>query len=326
MSTDHEEFFKISTRAMHKRDQVEFWIDSVARALVRLESSGRASDGIDASLQKRDMELFRVCDIAANQHAVVRTPHALRTDQRDALFVCLFREGNGYTFQDVECMTHVPGDIVIYDTSTPYGHGFPGDMAMTVLDIPRITFEAFAGPWQYRGLIKIDHGDGVTCWAGQQILKRLAEVPDTASHLREQTALHILELIGSILRIHHGSASATKSTINTLWRVKEFIESNLNDDDLDCHSISRAIRLSPRQLARIFEIEGTSISRYIMGRRLDNCRAELHDPSLKHLTISEIAFRWGFSNSAHFSHSYRTRFGETPTQARATLPTSFRAT
>jgi AraC-like DNA-binding protein len=44
------------------------------------------------------------------------------------------------------------------------------------------------------------------------------------------------------------------------------------------------------------------------------------------LTISEIAFRWGFSNSAHFSHSYRTRFGETPTQARATLLTSFRAT
>jgi len=29
----------------------------------------------------------------------------------------------------------------------------------------------------------------------------------------------------------------------------------------------------------------------------------------KHLTISEIAFRWDFSNSAHFSHSYRTRFG-----------------
>ncbi|WP_221801578.1 helix-turn-helix domain-containing protein [Oceanobacter mangrovi] len=33
-------------------------------------------------------------------------------------------------------------------------------------------------------------------------------------------------------------------------------------------------------------------------------------------TISQVAFRWGFNHSAHFSRSYKNRFGETPTATR----------
>lgn len=144
------EIATISTRAVRGAERVDFWVDHVARTLVRIECSGKSSEGIDASLRKRDLGLFRACDIVANRHAVVRTSHNIHADQRDAVFICLMHEGHGYTFQDVDCMQHGPGDLVLYDTSMPYGHGFPADMAMTVLDVPRDVFEARVGPWRYR--------------------------------------------------------------------------------------------------------------------------------------------------------------------------------
>ncbi|AOI59113.1 helix-turn-helix domain-containing protein [Burkholderia diffusa] len=306
-----------STRAVRGDERVDFWVDHVARSLVRIECSGKSSEAIDASLRKRDLGLLGACDIVANRHAVVRTPHNIHADHRDAVFVCLMHEGQGYTFQDVECIQHAPGDIVLYDTSMPYGHGFPANMAMTVLDVPRDVFEARVGPWRYRSVIKIDRRDGVTSWAVRQLYALLGEPHESMPDARERRAAAMLDLLQSMLRLRDGGASPTKSTVHTLSRAKAFIDSHLADDDLDTRSISCALNLSPRQLARVFEIEGVPLTRYILARRLERCRADLCDRSLKHLTVSEIAYRWGFNNSAHFSRSYRARFGETPSDTRA---------
>ncbi len=319
MSTTGQEETTISTRSLHQDERIDFWIDSVARMLVRLECNGSTLDGIDATLTQHDFLLFKACDIAANRHAIVRSSQCIRADQRDAVFVCLMNSGSGYTFQGVNCMLHKPGDVVVYDTASPYGHGFPDDMAMTVLDIPRKVFETSVGPWRYRDLIKIDHTDGVTRWVVKQIQELLCVPSSLASHEREQRGMRVLDLLQSALVIRDGSPSASRSTIHLLQRTKAYIEAHLGDEALDCNSISRAMNMSPRQLARVFEIERMSITRFVWSRRLERCHADLRDPSLRHLCVSEIAFRWGFNNSAHFSRSYRGRYGETPTQTRASM-------
>lgn len=38
--------------------------------------------------------------------------------------------------------------------------------------------------------------------------------------------------------------------------------------------------------------------------------------SCAHMQISEIAFRWGFTNAAHFARAFRQRFGRSPSEAR----------
>jgi AraC-like DNA-binding protein len=45
---------------------------------------------------------------------------------------------------------------------------------------------------------------------------------------------------------------------------------------------------------------------------LTGCRSDLANPSMKQRTITEIAFGWGFSDSAHFSHCFRKQFGLSP--------------
>lgn len=172
------------------------------------------------------------------------------------------------------------------------------------------------GPWHYRDLIKLDNGAGTAGWGAQSIHRLLAGMPGADARPRQQVASQVLELLRALLRINDGDLSTTRSTLSSLWRAKLHIERNLTDDALDCESISRAVGLSARQLARAFEIDGISITRYIWAQRLERCRADLLDRNLRHTAISEIAFRWGFNDSAHFSRSYRSRFGETPTATR----------
>ncbi|MTV36962.1 helix-turn-helix domain-containing protein [Duganella radicis] len=301
----------ISTSSAGYRDRTAFWLTSVERLLIRLESGGDGEQ-LDATLQGRDFGLFRAASIAANRHAVERTADSIRHDGRDALFVCLMQKGRGFTHQGVECVMHGPGDIVIYDTTRPYGHGFPEDMAMTVLAIPRGVFEPELGPWPPGKLLKIDHGDGPAGWCAQAILRifESEQVP------RPERAAQILTLLGAALRVSRDELRVSRSTLGSLWRAKEYIRQNLSADDLSAESVGRAIGLSARQLSRIFELDGTSVARHVWQMRLARCRDDLLSDQLRHVAVGDIAFRWGFNHLAHFSRSYKRRFGEAPSVTR----------
>ncbi|MFD5401531.1 helix-turn-helix transcriptional regulator [Streptomyces griseorubiginosus] len=80
--------------------------------------------------------------------------------------------------------------------------------------------------------------------------------------------------------------------------------------------VAEAICVSARHLSRIFMPIGVSPSRYILEQRLDRARQVLADPGSRHLTIAEVAHRWGFAGQAHFNRVFRDRFGCTPGETR----------
>jgi AraC-like DNA-binding protein len=46
------------------------------------------------------------------------------------------------------------------------------------------------------------------------------------------------------------------------------------------------------------------------------CDTMLRDPDCRK-SIAEIAYQWGYGDQAQFSRNYRSRFGRTPSDARA---------
>jgi AraC-like DNA-binding protein len=101
-----------------------------------------------------------------------------------------------------------------------------------------------------------------------------------------------------------------------LTRAQEFIETNLGDSDLSPETIARAVFLSERRLHTLFRDSGTSVSRYVMSRRLDRAYRDLTDPGLAHVPISDIATRAGFKSPKHFSRTFRDKFGICPREHR----------
>jgi len=71
-----------------------------------------------------------------------------------------------------------------------------------------------------------------------------------------------------------------------------------------------------RHLHRLFSARGRRVSDCIREQRLERCSADFADRRFLEKSITEIAFSWGFSDSAHFSRCFKLRFGVSPREFR----------
>ncbi|TRN65696.1 helix-turn-helix domain-containing protein, partial [Pseudomonas syringae] len=94
-----------------------------------------------------------------------------------------------------------------------------------------------------------------------------------------------------------------------LLRIKDHIQANLADTKLSLASVSVRFGVSTRYISSLFQDEQTSFGRYLLASRLQRCASDLREPLLANRQISEIAWRWGFSDVGYFSRVFRQRFG-----------------
>ncbi|MBJ3777944.1 AraC family transcriptional regulator [Acuticoccus mangrovi] len=89
-----------------------------------------------------------------------------------------------------------------------------------------------------------------------------------------------------------------------IWHV---IDAKLADGGTELPVIAEAVGLSPRTLQRRLQEEGASFKAVVDDVRLHRAAHLLERPTL---AVTEIAYRLGYSDSAHFSRAFRrlTRF------------------
>ncbi|MGH9642464.1 MAG: helix-turn-helix domain-containing protein [Terriglobales bacterium] len=100
-------------------------------------------------------------------------------------------------------------------------------------------------------------------------------------------------------------------------RIQRFIDAHICEPTLDAGESAAALGISVRHLHRVFSLTGITLGDCIRSRRLEHCRNDLASPHWRDRTVTEIAFCWGFNDSAHFSHRFRREFGVSPRTFRA---------
>lgn len=97
-----------------------------------------------------------------------------------------------------------------------------------------------------------------------------------------------------------------------LARITSAIDAHLTNTELSPAFLARRCRISVRSLHLAFEGTEWTVSGLIKEQRLQRCRADLRAPQMAHVSVSEVAYRWGFKDLAHFNRSYKARFGNPP--------------
>src|SRR5262249_40215983 len=95
-------------------------------------------------------------------------------------------------------------------------------------------------------------------------------------------------------------------------QIHRYVDTHISESGLGAVEIAVAMGISVRHLHRLLLITGSTLGEYIRSRRLMGCRADLANPGMRQKTITDIAFFWGFGDSAHFSHAFRKQFGISP--------------
>jgi AraC-like DNA-binding protein len=135
--------------------------------------------------------------------------------------------------------------------------------------------------------------------------------------LRQLVVRHVYELLALVLNPTRDQAAAARGGLRAgrLHAIKTYVLDNLARQDLSVADAAASHRLSPRQVQRLFESEGSTFSDFVLQQRLARVHGEMIDP-LMCRSISQIAYDAGFSDISHFNRTFRRRYGGSPSEVR----------
>jgi transcriptional regulator GlxA family with amidase domain len=182
-------------------------------------------------------------------------------------------------------------------------------------NIPAFT-ERFPGVEVRQEICVID-GYLLTCAGGTSAIDMMLHV--IASNLDQVTAARVAEqLIMPAVRpldqhqrgpVGLGLRRTDPRLSAAVRRMEESIAQPVGVPE-----IARALGLSRRQLERLFERDlGKTPARYFMELRLERARHLLQQTRMP---VIEVAMACGFASAAHFSRSFRRRYGSSPKAVR----------
>jgi AraC family transcriptional activator of tynA and feaB len=123
-----------------------------------------------------------------------------------------------------------------------------------------------------------------------------------------------LELLRAAIEPSAPTSRASRRTA-MLAEIRRHVRLHLQDPTLGPEAIARAHAISVRALHALFEDSAESVAGLVRRERLARCLGDLQLTSGG--SVTEIAFRWGFRDAAHFSRVFKREFGLTPSEVRA---------
>jgi len=249
-----------------------------------------------------EMTLFSSSAVSFNKYPA----HNLASENR-ACIVITQLEGLRRYSQDGKTAVLKNGDSTLIDSASPWSSDCPGDCARLYLRVPQplikhIRFAEF--PFARR--ISGDSGLGSILFHLSTSLFQQAESLTAVEGISATEAyLRILAACVGGDRNHNSGASRT---LELSTRISNFIGSHLAESTLSPSEIASALNISVRHVHRVFSSQGSTVADWIRTQRLKHCRADLCDPRLRGKSITEIAFYWGFNDSAHFSHAFKKQY------------------
>jgi AraC-like DNA-binding protein len=128
------------------------------------------------------------------------------------------------------------------------------------------------------------------------------------------------QLIQLAINEHNAARAVTSMQDTVRERIKTYVSRNLRDPKLSLDRIADHLGCTKRYLHKVFRGGNQTLSAYIWDMRLQRCATDLLDASKANQSITQIAFSWGFNNSAHFSKLFREHYGMSARQFRLEPP------
>jgi len=111
--------------------------------------------------------------------------------------------------------------------------------------------------------------------------------------------------------------SVPSSSEILLGTAMQFIEEHLSDQSLTVERVAQSLQISRGRLYMAARGAENPLGRMILLMRLERCRQALVNPRLEGRRITDIAFDWGFNDTAHFSRTFKSRYGMSPIKYRS---------
>lgn len=312
----------VSTDSVPVGKGAEFFADALMQSYYRHDL--RFPEGprpFSASITSSRLGPLEVSRVLAEPYRVSRTRRLLSGDSDEYVLIGVQRRGvaAAVSLGGRDAISVRPGDLTIFTSNSPYSVEYREHMESTTFLLPR-RMVPVPDSDLHRLAVTTVRGDEGLGRLMSAFLIRLADTVDSyAPEVGEEVARNVPDLVATLVaeRLGHDRGDADTAQRVLLLRIRFFINRNLADPQLSAESIGRAHHVSARYVQRLFQRQGTTVGRWILRRRLEECRRELERRGPRVPAVGEIAQRWGFTGQAHFSHAFRAAHGMSPREWRA---------
>ena len=253
---------------------------------------------------------------------VNRRSQDIEVDSAFDYLVLVQLEGPAEIEQRGSRFTIDPDSLAIIPGGLPYRLSFQETGRRLLLRVPlRVFHERILGRqirdfgahvFSGRGLVQITI----------DLLKSLVVEASALNETEQYTVAEVtLDLIAAVVHSEtdFGVSQHGSSQVARMSRILSYLEEHFADHDLTPARVASANAVSTRHLHNLFQHSGLTVTKWIWERRLKAAREDLLNPALADQSITEIAYRRGFNDSAHFSRSFKARFQISPSQLRKKL-------
>jgi AraC-like DNA-binding protein len=269
----------------------------------------------DGTIDTRRVGRFDCASLTQTSRATVRSWRELDGFAAQHYLVILQLAGSSRMEQSGRATEMAPGDLTIIDSTLPSRFGFDRKNTHLSLHIPKSALDARDSKWCERTATSPPMRASTPLTS---LIRAAFESDGSMSDAqRESISAAILHLLGSTWELDRAALKNEQCEDAVLRSIQEYVLRQLDNDQLSPQSVAAANNMSERQLHRVFEASGVSICRWIRQNRLERCAADLRDRTQMRRTVTEIAFRWGFTNPTHFCRMFRAEFAQSPREYRA---------
>lgn len=297
-----------STDQVAQPDRFEAWAEQVRALHLDWQLSSPRAEDYSALIRYRRTGTTRLADVSCDAFEGHRTPSP---GAQTIVGIQLQVSGTLECDHGGRRFTLRPGDLFLWDSTHEGSFRSDGSHRQLSLLVPasRVTAvpsdDLTAGP-----VLAARPGHGTSSLVADlfgALMRELEHLNDDAVH---RSVTSVLDLLDAALSPVADADAGQRSVL--LADIQDYILERLDDRQLTVSSIAAAHWISVRTLHSVFSESGTTVARWIRRQRLERSRRELSSAT-EDTTVTDVAFRWGFSDASHFSRAFKQEFGVSPT-------------
>lgn len=298
----------VSTDPIRPNERTAYWTEAICRSFANVETKPLGSAVVSGHFEFVEIGEAKLVRFDSSPQCYTRDAKLVDRAGSDEFMFDFQRRGRSSMVQAGNEGTIEPGYGVLYDARRPFEDRLFGPeqrAEVLIATVPAASLLRFV-PEAERLCARPVPLSGTVARAIAALVRDAISLPDRPAGQEPD----IVGYLSALLRLAAGNShQLTRPGLFAL--IDSYLRTNIAAVR-SAQALAAKFGISERTLHRIFADRETTLERHILHLRVELFRILLQQASLSEIPIAGLAHQCGFSDAAHATRTFKSKFGVTP--------------